>query len=177
MRKKIRKARASDIQAVCEVYENIHIEQEKGTIYTGWVRGVYPTKETAEAALIRGDLFVEEADGKIVGTAIINQIQGDVYEQAAWTSPIPKQQVMVLHTLAIDPYVKGKGYGSDFVDYYEQYAIEHACRCLRMDTNEKNVIARNFYKQRKYQEVDILPCVFNGIPDVHLIMLEKYLER
>ncbi len=55
---------------------------------------------------------MEEWDRRIVGTAIINQIQMDVYENASW-----------------------------------QYDV--------------------------YKEIGILPCVFNGIPDVNLVMLEK----
>lgn len=55
---------------------------------------------------------MEEWGGQIVGTAIINQIQVDVYENASW-----------------------------------QYDV--------------------------YKEIGILPCVFNGIPDVNLVMLEK----
>ncbi|MDY6313753.1 MAG: hypothetical protein SPL89_01095 [Clostridia bacterium] len=69
----IRKATAADIDAVDEIYDRIHSEIENGKSGTGWVRGVYPTRETAKASLEANDLFVEELDGKVVGTAIINQ--------------------------------------------------------------------------------------------------------
>lgn len=45
---------------------------------------------------------------------------------------------------------------------------------LRMDTNMINQRARKMYHNLGYQEVDIVPCVFNGIPDVQLVCLEKY---
>lgn len=75
-------------------------------------------------------------NGKVVGTAIINQIQVDTY----------------------------------------QYASEHGCVYLRLDTNARNVNARKFYKKLNYKEIGILPCVFNGIPDVSLVLLEKKIE-
>jgi N-acetylglutamate synthase-like GNAT family acetyltransferase len=173
MQIKIRKASIADIDAINEIYEHIHTEKEQGKVNTGWIRGVYPTRTTAETALSRNDLFVEEMDGKVVGTAIINQNQVDIYKEAPWKYDVPNDQVMVLHTLVIAPYVKGHGLGKAFVAYYEQYALEHRCKHLRIDTNELNTNARSFYKKLNYNEVAILPCSFNGIPDVKLVMLEK----
>ena len=173
----IRKATIRDLDAVASVYDHIHSAEESGAITTGWIRGIYPVRETASAALSRGDLFVQtdEIQGKetVVGTAILNQVQVDVYKDASWRYDVPDSQVMVLHTLAIDTNVKGCGYGRKFEEYYRQYAIKNGCRYLRIDTNVRNRYARGFYKKLGYEEVDILPCEFNGIPGVELVLLEK----
>ena len=42
------------------------------------------------------------------------------------------------------------------VDFYECYAMEHGCRYLRMDTNEKNTVARTLYKKLGYEEMEIV---------------------
>ena len=84
---KFRKAVAADIPAVAEIYADILTEQEAGRAFVGWARGVYPTEKTANMALERGDLFVQEVDGAVTGAAIINQIQVNVYEGAAWQYP------------------------------------------------------------------------------------------
>ena len=172
---KFRKAAAADISAVAEIYADILTEQEEGRVFVGWARGVYPTEQTAKLALDRGDLFVQEADGVIVGAAIINQAQVDVYEGAAWQYPAGDEQVMVLHTLVISPKVAGKGYGLRFVEFYEKYALEKGCLYLRMDTNAGNARARALYAKLGYTEIGIGPCVFNGIEGVPLVLLEKYL--
>lgn len=171
----IRRATRADIGAICEIYDQIHASAERGETYTGWMRGVYPVRATAEAALERGDLFIEELDGRAVGTAILNQIQVDVYRNAEWQYPAPDEQIMVLHTLVIDPRAKGRGLGRAFVDYYEQYARDCGCRYLRMDTNARNENARAFYRKLNYREIGIQPCDFNGIPDIRLVLLEKKL--
>ena len=44
-----------------------------------------------------------------------------------------------------------------------------------MDTNAKNAAARRLYSRLGYREAGIVPCVFNGIPDVRLVCLEKKL--
>lgn len=172
----IRKATAADREAVCRIYEAIHTAQEQGQTYTGWIRGVYPAAQTAEDALARGDLFVAEDAGRIVGTAILNRTQVDVYAQVRWQYPAAEQEVTVLHTLVIDPDAKGCGYGKAFVAFYEAYARQTGSPYLRMDTNAKNVNARRFYAKLGYREVGTVPCVFNGIPDVQLVMLEKKAE-
>lgn len=169
----IRKACANDLDAVAAIYDHIHTAEEQGNASIGWIRGVYPERPTAEAALSRGDLFIEEADGKAVGTAIINQLQVDTYADAPWEYDVPDDKVMVLHTLVIDPFEKGCGFGTAFAEFYERYALAHGCNYLRIDTNARNTAARRFYKKLGYKEIAVLPCVFNGIPDVDLVLLEK----
>ena len=80
----IRKAVQADIPAVAAIYDKLHTEEEAGRITIGWIRGVYPTEDTAWQALSRGDLFVQEDSGRIVGAAIINQTQVDAYYGGPW---------------------------------------------------------------------------------------------
>ena len=173
----IRKATLTDIDAIASIYDHIHTAEESGEATIGWIRGVYPERETALAAMTRGDLFVQtdEIGGEsvVVGTAILNQEQVDVYEGAPGRYDVPADQVMVLHTLVIDPFVKGRGYGREFAEYYEQYALLKGCHYLRIDTNSRNTAARAFYKKLGYEEIGIVPCEFNGIPGVKLVLLEK----
>ena len=61
------------------------------------------------------------------------------------------------------------------VKFYENYALENGCSELRIDTNERNRAARKVYNKLGYKEVDIVPTVFNGMPDVNLVLLDKYL--
>ena len=128
----IRKAARADLDAVCRIYDQIHTAEERGEAAIGWQRGVYPERETAEAALARGDLFVQEQNGEIVGTAILNQTQVDSYAGANWRYDAPDSEVMVLHTLVIDPEAKSRGLGREFAAFYEGYALAHGCRYLRI---------------------------------------------
>ena len=134
-----RKAAQQDLPAVAEIYSDIHTAEEQGLTTIGWVRSIYPTEETARASLEREDLFVaeleetvpgdlasggEQEDGykkRIVGAAIINKMQVYVYEGAPWKYQVPEEQVMVLHTLVISPSESGKGYGKEFIRFYEEY--------------------------------------------------------
>lgn len=168
-----RKAVIGDIDAIEKIYSDTHTLEESGKVTIGWVREIYPTRETAVAALDRGDLFVGVDDEKIVGTAVINQVQVKEYYDGNWEFPADDSEVMVLHALVISPDEAGRGLGKAFVAFYEEYALLHGCHYLRMDTNEKNVRARALYKKLGFSERGNIPCTFNGIEGVGLILLEK----
>ena len=123
----IRKAETGDLDAIERIYQEIHDAETAGVLTTGWIKGIYPTRATAEAALARDDLFVIEEDGCILGSGIINQLQVDAYEGAPWKWQVPVDQVCVLHTLVISPSARGKGYGRAFIWFYEDYALQHGC--------------------------------------------------
>ena len=188
-----RKAVSSDIDAVERIYNNIHDAEEAGVVTTGWLRGIYPLRSVAEQSLARDDLYVAEliedgasagqivADqnedgspvGQIVATAIINQLQVDVYADCDWDYTASDEEVLVLHTLAVDPSHLHCGIGSGFVHYYEALAADMGCTVLRMDTNARNKTARKMYAGLGYREAAVVPTIFNGIPGVDLVLLEK----
>ena len=170
-----RKATVADIDRIEELYHEIHTEEEAGNTSVGWIRSVYPTRQTAESAVAAGDMFVLEEDGLVVAAARINKEQVPEYEQAAWSLQAVPEDVLVLHTLVVSPKEKAKGYGTRFVRFYEETARQMGCRHLRMDTNAKNAVARALYRKLGYKEVSVVPCVFNGIPSVLLVCLEKIL--
>lgn len=168
-----RKATLTDLDAISSIYDAVHDAEEAGRTTIGWVRSIYPTRATAQQGIRSGDLFVLEEDGRIVAAARINQVQGEEYKQVAWSFKADDSKVMVLHTLAVHPEYFGRGFGTDFAAFYEDYAAQQGCTCLRMDTNTRNTTARTLYKKLGYTEAGIVPCIFNGIDGVQLVCLEK----
>lgn len=176
----IRKATLEDVEAIGAIYDAIHTQEEAGEVNVGWKRDVYPTRETAAAAIEEADdMYVmtsDEDENILVAAARINQVQVPEYIYATWSEDVPDDKVMVLHTLVVDPAVGGHGYGTRFVAFYEQLAAQNGCTYLRMDTNERNMRARLLYKKLGFTEHGIIPCVFNGIEGVMLVCLEKKVE-
>jgi GNAT superfamily N-acetyltransferase len=168
----IREANLTDLDFIEGIYDDIHSSEENGCQTIGWMRGVYPTRKTAEESILRGDMFVLE-DGKVIGAGIINRMQVDVYYGAPWEHDT--DLVCVLHTLVISPDAAGRGYGRAFVEFYEWWAKEHNLPELRLDTNARNTAARAMYRKLGYKEIGTVPTTFNGIPGVDLVLLEKKL--
>lgn len=170
-----RKASAADVSAVEEIYNDIHTEEEKGNLTIGWIRGIYPTRATAEGALERGELFVLEVEGRVVSAGIINRDQAEAYAQGRWVHELPADRVCVLHTLVVSPAASKKGYGKAFVCFYEKYARETGCKACRLDTLEWNSVARTLYRKLGYGEVGIVSTELQGLTDVSMVLLEKFL--
>ena len=118
--------------------------------------------------------MLETAAG-IRASAIVNGIQPEGYETGSWLYPAEADRVLVLHTLAVSPAASGKGLGRRFVAFYEGEAARLGRPFLRMDTNARNMRARALYASLGYHEAGIVPTVFNGIPGVDLVLLEKRL--
>lgn len=173
---KIRKATPKDIDGVALIFDHIIKEEEEGKCAIGWKREIYPTRNTAVAALELDDLFVMEADGEVVAAMRLNKEQVPEYKNCQWNYPADDDQVMVMHTLVVEPSAKKHGCGRKMVEFYEKYARENNCPYLRIDTNAINARARAFYKNCGYEEIGITPCVFNGIPGVNLVCIEKKLD-
>ncbi len=103
----------------------------------------------------------------------INQCQVLEYADADWLYKAADNDVWVLHTLVVEPFANSRGYARAFLEFYENYAREHGCHILRIDTNERNSAARAMYAKHGWREAGIVPCTFNGLPGVQLVCLEK----
>ena len=169
----IRRANEGDIPAIVEIYDAIHNLEEAGEMTIGWQRGVYPTADTAGEAVRAGEMFVLEDGGSVVASARINRVQMPAYAQVAWRYGAPDDRVLVMHTLTVAPGLARRGYARHMLEFYEEEAGRLNCEALRIDTNEKNAVARAMYARHGYIESGVIPCVFNGIPGVHLVCMEK----
>ena len=76
----IRKATREDIPAIAGIYDDIQTREDAGQTTTGWLRDVYPVRQTAEDAVARGDMFVH------IGVVIpkkLNKGQRELLEKLA----------------------------------------------------------------------------------------------
>ena len=172
----VRKATATDLDAIERIYDALHTSEEAGRCVIGWKRGVYPTRATATDALRNGHLYVLEHDGDIRGAAIINKTQLPEYALGQWKLRAADEDILVLHTLVIDPDYPHKGYGNALVEYYISMGRSLGCKALRIDTQACNARARRFYPRFGFSEIGIVKAdFFGGHGSVDLVLLEKIL--
>ena len=152
------------------------VEDEGGTSECGDGRGMAGDNAAAVEKPVEEKREHGQDPSKVVAAAVINHIQVPEYADAHWRCQAEGEEAMVLHCLVTDPLEGGNGYGKAFVEFYEKYAREKGCKALRMDTQVRNERARKMYGKLGFEEVGVVGCVFNGIPDVKLVCLEKVLE-
>ena len=63
----------------------------------------------------------------MAASGVINQRQVDVYADGNWLYPAKDREVMVLHTLTVDPDLSGRGIGRAFAQFYEDCARQAGC--------------------------------------------------
>lgn len=65
----IHRGTKEDIAQVAAIYDHILTEEEEGRAVIGWIRGVYPTENTAKEAVKNDDLFVYDGCRKDCGSS------------------------------------------------------------------------------------------------------------
>lgn len=147
----IRPARQSDLEAAARIYEEILDEEDRRPVScTNWQRGVYPTLETARAALEAGTLWIGEEAGEIWGCVNLNGVQLPEYANIPWKIPARPEEVMVIHTLVVSPRFAGRGKAREMVAFCEEEARRRGRRAIRLDTYEGNAPANAMYPKLGY---------------------------
>ncbi|MBQ2956031.1 MAG: GNAT family N-acetyltransferase [Clostridia bacterium] len=145
----IRKAVASDLDSVEQLYEALLDQLEHGINYPGWRKGSYPLRADAEEGLAEDILYVAEIDGRIAGTVMYPHTQDPSYRTADWQIPYDSP-VLTLHILAVHPDCRAMGVGRALVDYADTLARERGVLAVRLDTHENNLPACRLYEKCGY---------------------------
>lgn len=168
-----RPAAESDLDAIERHYtELLTHEAETGRSTTNWSLGVYPTRQTAAAALAAGTLWVLAREGKPVASVILNHHQDDFYATIGWQYPAPPEQVLVVHTLCIPPRYAGQGLGRECVSRIKQQAAAMGCAVIRLDTWAGNVPAVTLYQKNGFSLCGRAQVLFQGKIPEELVFLE-----
>ena len=141
----IRKAATADLPGIGGIYEAIFDQEERGPVYTNWLRGSYPTTGDAGEALAAGTLYVGEENGVLWGVVNLNGVQLPEYGKIPWTIPAGREEVGVIHTLCIHPAQSGRGRAKELVAFCEKTARAQGKTVIRLDTWEGNAPANHLY--------------------------------
>jgi ribosomal protein S18 acetylase RimI-like enzyme len=158
----IRKATAADLPRIGEIYEAIFDEEEQGPVYTNWLRGTYPTVDSARQVLEAGTLYVGEGDGVLWGVVNLNGVQLPEYDQIPWAIPAEREEVGVIHTLCIHPAQSGKGLAKRMVAFCEETARAQGKTVIRLDTWEGNAPTNHLYPSIGYGFAGSTEFFFQG---------------
>lgn len=166
---------AADLDAAEGIYRAVFDRQTRGADYTNWLPGVYPVRATAEQALEAGSFYVMEEAGRVGAVATLNHVQLPEYDRAEWRVPAEGEEVLVIHTLCVDPAWSGRGAGAAFVAFAEEEGRRRGCKVMRFDTYEGNLPARRLYGCLGYREAGIVDCLFLDGRRKNLVLFEKAL--
>lgn len=106
--------------------------EEAGQGATNWKCGVYPTRETARRAQEAGWLYVkEDGRGRHLREHDPQSRAAALLPDADWQVAAAPENVLVLHTLCVDPACAGRGIGREVVRFALSHARETGMRAVR----------------------------------------------
>lgn len=149
----IEKATRSDLAELERLYDELNDFLTNGTNYPGWIKGVYPVRETAAAGIEAGALYVLRENGCIAATIILNHEPENAYRNVKWQVEANDEEIFVIHTLAIHPDYMKNSFGRTLLDFAKDLGRRKHLKAIRLDVTEKNLPAIRLYKSCGYSHI------------------------
>lgn len=155
-------ARATDVNEIEALYGAVVDDLLANVNYPGWKKGIYPTRDEAIFGIEKKELYVMRQNDQIVGSIVINHIQEENYQLAAWKIDAQDHEVYVIHTLAVHPQFKGLKIAQKLLEYADELAKNNGVKTIRLDVRKGNVPAIKLYERCGYTYVGAINLDFRG---------------
>lgn len=156
----IRKAEASEFQAVRGFYHQLIDELEGAQYSAGWEKDVYPANEYLQEALKKEQLYVGVKEGQIMGAMILNHDCNESYEKVKFEHDFAPEKILVIHALGVMPSHGAKGYGKKLVEEAIAVAKEQQVQAIRLDVLKGNLPAEKLYTSMGFQYIDAVTMFY-----------------
>ena len=143
------------------LYDTLNDYLQAGINYPGWLKGVYPIRETAYEGIKNNTLFVVMKDNEIAGSVILNHVPEDAYPQATWGIETDYANIIVIHTLVVHPKYLKCGVGKLLMDFIKAYSIQNNMKAIRLDVSIHNTPALALYEKCGFQYIDTVDLGLN----------------
>jgi ribosomal protein S18 acetylase RimI-like enzyme len=155
----------NNIDELEKLYNDLNDFLESGTNYAGWKKGVYPIRETAVSGIENNNLFVLKVNNEIAGSIILNHKQESAYSQVNWGIEAAPKEIIVIHTLVVNPKYIKNGIGKKLMDFVKKYGVERGIKTIRLDVSIHNTPAISLYEKCGYKYVGTVDLGLN-IPEL-----------
>ncbi|MGK0365721.1 MAG: GNAT superfamily N-acetyltransferase [Saprospiraceae bacterium] len=143
----IQLANITHITPLFQIYKDCKIALDDQGIFQ-WT-DTYPNIKTVEHDIESREIFILKDKNQLVGVVILNEDQDPQYATIDWK--FNDKKVLVVHRLAINPALQGKGYARKLMDFAEDYATENSYTVIRLDAFIPHDRVIQFYLKRNYQ--------------------------
>lgn len=147
------KAQKEEFLTIRDLYWRL-IDATRGeSSFPKWEKGIHPSDEFLQDSITKGELYVLKKEGRIAACVVVNQEDAG-YEHAPWKITAARQEVLILHVLAVDPKERGAGLGGAMLDQIIGMARTQGIRAIRLDVIENNRSAEQFYKKKGFRYIE-----------------------
>jgi len=141
----LRRAQLEDIPAIMAIIRRVvPLMRAAGNLQ--WDEA-YPNSEVFSRDIEKEQLWVAEIDGSLAGVAAITEDQEPEYARVGWDITKP---AIVVHRVAVDPELRGRGIAEALMQQAEIVAKERSITVLRVDTNTQNAATQKLFPKLGY---------------------------
>lgn len=145
----IRKAILADIKEIMNIIKETIVEM-RAYGNTQW-DDHYPREEDFLTDIQKGDLYVSERAGNLVGFACINKVEPAEYNGLPWSSA--QQETIIIHRMAVSPSYRRSGIGTELMTFAEEFALKNKIAYLKTDTYSINTKMKALFIKCGYKYV------------------------
>jgi len=169
----IRLARPEECGDVIQFYRDLIKAMRDVEIKPAWEMGVYPTEQLLRNAINERVLYVANMGDIIVGAMILNHDCPDEYGHAKWQTVAQKDEVMIVHLLAVSPLYQRKGIARQMVSYAIEKCKNDSIKAIRLDILSNNSPAEKLYTSIGFIDVGAVKMFYEdtGLADFNLYEL------
>lgn len=142
-----RTAAEIDFERVKNLYWTLIDKMQEEPSFPKWSKDGHPSNQYLKDCIRAKRLYIAEACGTLLGCVAADYEAAAEYEDARWMTDVGKEEVMVLHILAVAPEQRGKGVGKFLVEQIINLARKEGAKTVRIDVISNNVSAQQFYKK------------------------------
>ena len=144
----MRKAVMEDIKDIMEIINETIVEM-RAYNNTQWDER-YPQEKDFMNDIQRGDLYVAEREGKLVGFVCINKVEPAEYDELNWSL---NEVCMVVHRMAVNSNYRRRGIGTELMKFADELALANNIKYLKTDTYSINTKMNTLFKKCGYDLV------------------------
>ena len=147
----IQKCQEADVARIGAFYDNIVLWLDHHINYPKWMYRIYPSENFVREMTAAGEQFICMDNQEPVGAFVLNADPQGNYQKGKWERDLPDGSYMVLHALAIEPKLQGKGLGAEVVRFCTEKAKADGYKALRLDIVPGNLPAQKLYEKNGFK--------------------------
>lgn len=168
---KIRKAKITDKDAVYKFYDEIVEDMQTSTITSGWKKGLYPTEDDLFFSIAHNELYILLLKDEIIGAFVMDSRETEGYDKGKWSVIADKEEVAIIHKLAISYKHQNRGLAKILVDYAIDKAKRSGKKAIRLDVYKPNRAAARLYLAKGFSYISTIELFYE---DTGLAEYELY---
>lgn len=142
----IRKAIMEDVKDIMRIIKDTIIEMQSYN-NTQWNES-YPQEKDFINDIKKGELFIAQRDGRVVGFVCVNKVEPVEYNDLNWSS---NEEAMVVHRMAVDINCRRQGIGMELMNFSDELALRNNIRYLKTDTYSINTKMQSLFEKCGYK--------------------------